>query len=128
MDPDPGPPAPGAPSGPASGERPSRSSGLASLAISIAALAVFVAMWVGFAYALVADPGLLDEAWDRLVALSAPVAVVAWVLFLPIAVGLWIWHSSWPPVVGFLLAAGMVAWTLAALSATVRALRVVLRR
>jgi hypothetical protein len=45
------------------------------------------------------------------------------VVFLPIAVGLWIWESTWPPIVGLLLAGGMVAWTLVAVGGLVRALR-----
>jgi hypothetical protein len=69
------------------------------------------------------DPELLVEAWAWLTALSTPVAIVVWVLFLPIAVGLWIWNSSWAPVVGVLLAIGMVAWTLVAVNGVMRALR-----
>jgi hypothetical protein len=84
---------------------------------------MFAVMWIGFAYALLVDPDLLDRAWEWFVDLPTPIAIVVWVLVLPIPVGLWIWHSSWPPVVGALLALGMVAWTVLAVSSLVRAVR-----
>jgi hypothetical protein len=104
-----------------SSARPARSPG--RLAIAVGAFAIFVVMWAGFAYALLVDPGILDRAWDWLSSLPAPVAVVVWVLILPIAIGLWIWQSSWSPLVGALLAIGMVGWTFVAIDGLRRALR-----
>lgn len=106
--------------GPAPGGR-ARSPG--RLVVAVGAFGIFVVMWIGFAYALMVDPELLDEAWQWLRELPAPVQVVVWILILPIAVGLWIWESSWSPIVGLLLAAGMVGWTLVAVDGLRRALR-----
>jgi hypothetical protein len=53
-----------------------------------------------------------------------PVAeIIVWVVFLPIVVGLWIWESSWPALARLLAFAGIVGWTLLAVSSFVRAVR-----
>ena len=53
-----------------------------------------------------------------------PVAeIIVWVLVLPIMVGLWIWESSWPALVRLLGFAGIVAWTLLAVSSFLRSAR-----
>jgi len=44
-------------------------------------------------------------------------------LFLPIMVGLWIWESSWPALGNLLGFAGIVGWTLLAVSGFLRAVR-----
>jgi hypothetical protein len=90
---------------------------------AIGAFAMFVVLWIGFAIALRGDHGFLDASWQWLRALPMPVQVVVWVVILPIAVGLWAWESTWPPIVGILLAGGMVAWTLVAIAGVVRAFR-----
>jgi hypothetical protein len=84
---------------------------------------MFVVLWVGFAIALWGDRAFVDTAWQWLRGLPAPVQVVVWVVILPIAVGLWIRESSWPPAAALLLAGGMVAWTLVAVAGLTRALR-----
>jgi hypothetical protein len=91
-------------------------------AFAIGAFAMFIVVWVGFVLALRGDHGFVDSAWQWLRGLPVPVQVVVWVIVLPIAVSLWIWESTWPPLVGFLLAGGMVAWTLVAVGGLVRAL------
>ena len=92
-------------------------------ALSVAVLAMFVVVWVGFALALSGNSGMLDSAWQWLRELPGPIQVVVWVLFLPIAVGLWIWESTWPPLVALLLVAGMIAWTFVAIAGAIRAFR-----
>lgn len=87
------------------------------------AFAMFVVVWVGLAVAQRGDHAFLDTTWEWLRGLPAPVAVVVWLVFLPIAVGLWIWESSWTPLVGGLLAVGMVVWTLVAVAGLRRAFR-----
>ena len=37
---------------------------------------------------------------------------VAWVLLLPVMVGLWVWETSWPLVVRILVIAGLAGWNL----------------
>lgn len=91
--------------------------------LAVGAFAMFVILWVGFAIALRGDHAFLDTSWQWLRGLPVPIQVVVWLVFLPIAVGLWIWESTWPPIVGLLLAGGMVAWTLVAVGGLLRALR-----
>jgi hypothetical protein len=84
---------------------------------------MFVILWVGCALALQGNHAFIDTAWQWLCGLPAPLQAVVWVIILPIAVGLWIWESSWTPIASLLLATGMIAWTLVALVGMVRALR-----
>jgi hypothetical protein len=108
---------------PGSLPRPGRSPGPLDVAFGFFAGAVFLVMWLGFAFALILDPAILDDAWEWLTGLPMPVSLIVWVLILPIGVGLWIWQGSWAPVVGASLAAGMVAWTIAGLAGLRRAVR-----
>ena len=36
----------------------------------------------------------------------------AWVLFLPVMAGLWIWETGWPTLVRLLLVVGIAGWNL----------------
>lgn len=91
-------------------------------AFAVGAFGMFVVLWIGFAIALRGDRGFVDSTWQWLRGLPAPVQVVVWVVILPIAVGMWIYESTWPPTVGVLLVVGMIAWTLVAVAGLVRAL------
>jgi len=92
-------------------------------AISIYAIVIFVVLWVGFAVALFVNREWLDLLWNWVSALPAVMEVIVWVLFLPIMVLLWIWESSWPALMRLLGFAGLVAWTLLAVSGLARAMR-----
>lgn len=84
--------------------------------MTIYANAVFVVLWVGFIIALAANREWLDAVWNWAQALPLIPKIIVWVLFLPIMVGLWVWESSWSTfgrLVGF---AGIVGWTLLAVS------------
>jgi hypothetical protein len=102
---------------------PERRRGLADRAFAVGAFALFVALWIGFAVVALGDPRAFDPVWDWLRGLPTAISIVVWVVFLPLTVGLWIWESTWPPLVGLLLAAGMVAWTLIAVAGLWRAVR-----
>ena len=91
--------------------------------LSTYAIVIFAVLWVGFAIALVVNREWMDLLWNWVQALPTVAEVVVWVLFLPIMVGLWIWESSWPALVGVLAFAGLVVWTLLAVSGFVRAMR-----
>jgi len=111
---------------PRDGDRPvhrAHRPGTADRLFAFVAFAMFVILWVGFAIAFRGDHAILDTTWDWLRGLPDPIQVVTWVVFLPIAVGLWIWESTWPPLVGVLLAGGMIAWTLVAVAGLRRAFR-----
>ena len=91
--------------------------------LSSYAVVIFAVLWVGFAITLVVNPEWLDLLWNWVQALPTVTQIIVWVLFLPIAVGLWIWESSWPAFVRLLAFAGIVVWTLSAVSSFVRAMR-----
>ena len=87
------------------------------------AIAIFAILWIGFAIVLVVNREWLDVLWDWVRALPFVAEIIVWVLFLPIMVGLWIWESSWPTLLRLLAFAGIVVWTLLAVSSFVRAVR-----
>ena len=91
--------------------------------LSTYAIVIFVMLWAGFAIALVVNREWLDLLWNWVRALPSVAAIILWVLFLPIMVGLWIWESSWPALVHLLSFAGIVVWTLLAVSSFLRAVR-----
>ena len=92
-------------------------------AMSIYANVIFLILWVGFVVALVVNKEWLDVFWNWAQALPSIFRIIVWVLFLPIMVGLWIWESNWP-VLGRLAGfAGIVAWTLVAMSSLYKAFR-----
>ena len=92
-------------------------------AMSFYAILIFVVLWVGFAIALVVNREWLDILWNSVRELPLVAEIIVWVLFLPIMVGLWIWESSWPALVGLLGVAAIVAWTLLAVSSLLRSVR-----
>jgi hypothetical protein len=92
-------------------------------ALSFYAIVIFVVLWVGFGIALVANQEWLDILWNSVRELPLVVEIIVWVLFLPIMVGLWIWESSWPVLVRLLGFAGIVGWTLLAVSSFLRSVR-----
>ena len=91
--------------------------------LSTYAVVIFAILWVGFAIALVVNREWLDTLWNWVQALPTVAEVIVWVLFLPIMVGLWAWGSPWSEIVRLLVFAGIVLWTLAAVSSFLRAVR-----
>jgi hypothetical protein len=91
--------------------------------LSTYAIVIFAMLWVGFAIALLVNREWLDLLWNWVRALPSVAEIIVWVLFLPIMVGLWIWESSWPALVRLLAFAGIVVWTLLAVSSFIRAVR-----
>jgi hypothetical protein len=91
--------------------------------LSTYAVVIFAVLWVGFVIALVVNRDWLDLLWNWVRALPTVAEIIVWVLFLPIMVGLWIWESSWPALVRLLTFAGIVAWTILAVSSFLRAVR-----
>jgi hypothetical protein len=91
--------------------------------LSTYAIVILAMLWVGFAVALVVDREWLDLLWNWVRGLPSVIEIIVWLVFLPITVGLWIWQSSWPTFVRLLAFAGMVVWTLVAVSSFVRAWR-----
>ena len=94
-----------------------------SRVLSTYAIVIFAMLWVGFAIALVVNREWLGLLWNWVRALPSVAEIIVWVLFLPIMAGLWIWESSWPALVHLLAFAGIVVWTLLAVSSFLRAVR-----
>ena len=75
-------------------------------------LLVFAALWVAFGLAIVRSQSSLDAAWRRVRALPLPLEGLAWLLFLPLLVGLAIWRRSWPTAARATVIAGIAGWNL----------------
>ena len=91
--------------------------------LSTYAVLIFAVLWVGFVIALLVNQDLMDQLWDWVRALPIVAEVIVWIVLLPIMVGLWIWESSWSTFLRLLGFAGIIGWTLVALSSFVRAIR-----
>jgi hypothetical protein len=98
-------------------------SAVASRVLGTYAIIIFAMLWVGFVIALAMNREWLDLLWNWVRALPPVAEVIVWVLFLPIMVGLWTWESSWPALARLLAFAGIVVWTLLAVSSFRRAVR-----
>ena len=84
---------------------------------------IFAMLWIGFIAALVSNREWLDILWNWAQTLPLVLKIIVWVVFLPIMVALWIWESSWPALVRGLAFAGIVVWTLLAVSSFLRTVR-----
>lgn len=73
---------------------------------------VFALLWVGFGVALMWSQGSLDATWQTIRSLPLIVQAVVWLLFLPVAAGLWIWETTWPMLLRLLLIVGIAGWNL----------------
>jgi len=93
------------------------------IGLSLYGIAIFTVLWVGFAVGLATGGDLLIDAWAWLTGLAPVAAVIAWILFLPIAVGLWAWNAVGSALVIGAVAVGLVAWTLVMASGAVRTFR-----
>ncbi len=81
------------------------------MGLAVYAGAIFVILWVGAAYALLAAPDLIDDAWAWLTGLSTVPAILAWILGLPIAIALWAAQADLAPVLAVAVGLGLLAWT-----------------
>ena len=82
------------------------------LASSGILLLTFAAMWAAFGVALIRDRARLDAAWMRVRRWPLLVQAVAWLLFLPVLAGLWVWRRGWSVVVRISVIAGIAGWNL----------------
>ena len=76
------------------------------------ALLIFIGLWAAFGFALVRDRARLDDAWQRIRRLPLPVQAIAWLLFMPVLVGLVIWRARWPLAGRLVTIGGIAAWSL----------------
>lgn len=73
---------------------------------------IFALLWVAFGVALIWSQGSLDATWQTIRSLPLIVQAVVWLLFLPVAAGLWIWETTWPMLLRLLLVIGIAGWNL----------------
>jgi hypothetical protein len=73
---------------------------------------VFAAIWVAFGIALVWSQGSLDQAWETIRSWPLIAQAAAWLLFLPVMFGLWVWETSWPLIIRVLVVLGAAGWNL----------------
>jgi hypothetical protein len=73
---------------------------------------LFAALWLGFIAALVANPAVLDAAWDAIVSLPLVVQAVTWLLFLPLMSGLWVWTTDWSLLIRIAIVVAIAGWNL----------------
>jgi hypothetical protein len=114
----------GAPAGPPNASKPpatskpqeSRAGRAFEVGLSLYGAAIFTILWAGVAIGLLTGGDLLVDAWAWLTGLEPVAAVVAWVLLLPIAVGLWAWNAAGSVLVIAAVGVGLVAWTLVMLN------------
>jgi hypothetical protein len=91
--------------------------------LSSYALLTFAILWVGLASLLIVNPEWLDLLWNWVQALPSVVKIIIWVFITPIMAALWVWESSWTTIVRLLAFAGIVGWTILAVSSFLRAVR-----
>ncbi len=82
------------------------------LASSGILLAVFAALWVVFGLAVARDRAVLDRTWVRLRRWPLGLQALAWLLFLPVLVALWIWTRGWPLAGRLVLIGAIAGWNL----------------
>lgn len=80
--------------------------------INTGAFAILTLLWLGFAAALIFNQALLETAWQTLRGLPVIAQAVVWLLVLPVAIGLWVWESSWPLWLRLVLVIGLGIATL----------------
>ena len=78
-----------------------------NLIINIAAFAILTTLWLGFGAALLFNRELLDTAWQSFRGFPWIIQIVIGLIVLPVALGLWIWESSWPLWLRLLLVIGL---------------------
>lgn len=75
-------------------------------------LVTFAALWALFGAALAVQPDALDQSWRTVTALPLPVQGIAWLLFMPLMAGLWVWETDWQQVIRLVLIVGIAGWNL----------------
>ena len=86
--------------------------GIGLLADSGILFVVFALLWVALGAGILLGHGGVEATWSWLRSLPLPVQGLVWLLFLPVALGLWVWESSWPLLVRAIVVMGIAGWNL----------------
>ena len=78
-----------------------------NMIINISAFVILAILWLGFGAALIFNQAMLDTIWQFFRGMPLAVQVVVGLLVLPVALGLWIWESSWPLWLRLILVIGL---------------------
>jgi hypothetical protein len=84
----------------------------AVVVFNILVFTVFTVFWIAFAAALAFSPGTLDDLWLHIRRLPLVIQGIAWLLFLPIMVGLWIWERTWAWPIRLVLVLALGTWNI----------------
>jgi hypothetical protein len=82
------------------------------LIISLASFAILALLWLSFGAALLFNRQLLAKAWQLFRGLPLLIQLALALLILPVVLGLWIWHTSWPAWLRLTLVAGLAVATI----------------
>jgi hypothetical protein len=80
--------------------------------LSVYGAVICIALWGGLLVGVTTGGAMPTDAWAWLTGLDTVAAVVAWILLLPIAVGLWAWNEAGSVLVQGVVLVGLLAWTL----------------
>lgn len=84
----------------------------ATVVFNVLVFALFTVLWIAFAAAIAFSPRTLDDLWHAVRALPLVVQALILLLFLPVAIGLWVWESSWSVPVRLIIVAGLGVWNI----------------
>jgi hypothetical protein len=75
-------------------------------------LLVFGGLWVAFGAGIVLNQGGVDQVWHWIGSQHIVVQGIAWLLFLPVLAGLWVWETGWPLVARLVVVGGLAFWSI----------------
>jgi hypothetical protein len=75
-------------------------------------LVVYGVIWAAVGAGLLVNEATVSQAWSEIDGQHVVVQLLLWLLFLPVMVGLWIWHTDWPLLIRGLLLIGLAGWNL----------------
>ena len=74
--------------------------------------AVFALLWIAFGAGLLLSQGSIDQTWQTIRGLPLIVQLAAWLLFLPVMLGMWVWETTWPLIVRLVVVLSIAGWNL----------------
>jgi hypothetical protein len=77
---------------------------------NIVVFLLFTFLWLAFIAALLYRRETLSNLWQSIRSRHLLVQLALWLLFLPVMLGLWIWHTAWPLWLRLVLVAGLAWW------------------
>jgi hypothetical protein len=75
--------------------------------VNLVAFAVLGLLWLAFGAAALLNPEMLDDIWQSFQNWPPVFQLIVGLLVLPVALGLWIWETSWPFFLRFILVVGL---------------------